>query len=95
MFGSMFSPKKRPVVLRLDKRGDPQIVGRVKERYLKDLLYQGFLERTELVLENGETVNGFKCVRSCELGIPDEAEISLIIHVGDTIMQHSDAVMEK
>jgi len=95
MFRSMFLPKKRPVVLRLDKSGDHQIVGRIKEHYLKDLLFDGYIRRIALKLSESGVVDAFECVRNCEFGISDDAEISLVLYKGDYILRHEDAIEDR
>ena len=94
MFRSLFPPKKRHVVLRPSKDGDHQIVGRIKEHYLKDLLFDGYIKRIVLKLSESGVIDAFECVRNCEFGIPDDAEISLILYKGDYILRHEDAIVD-
>lgn len=94
MFGSLFgTPKKRAIVIRPDVNGKPKMVGRIKEHYLKDMLFEGYIKRTTLKVDGGNTsIDGFECIRNCEFGRPDDAEISLVVYKGDYILRHEDAV---
>ena len=92
MFGSLFgTPQKRHVVIRPSKDGDHQMVGRLKEHLLKDMLFHGYIKRIKMV-DGTRFIDAFECIRNCEFGIPDQAEISLIVYKGDYILRHEDAI---